>query len=70
MKLNIVKGKKNNAEIAEDIVTDPLNLVGVGLVSKLSKADKATDAIKAGSKVLNKITPAALYLQSQQNKSK
>ena len=24
-----LKGKKNNAEIAEDIVTDPLNLVGV-----------------------------------------
>lgn len=67
---DVLKGKKNNAGIAEDIVTDPLNLVGVGLVSKLSKADKAIDAIKAGSKVLNKITPAALYLQSQQNKSK
>ncbi len=49
-----LKGKKNNAGIVEDIVTDPLNLVGVGLVGKLSKADKIIDATKAGSKVLNK----------------
>ena len=49
-----LKGKKNNAGLVEDIVTDPLNLVGAGLVGKLSKADKAIDAIKAGSKVLNK----------------
>ena len=49
-----LKGKKNDAGIVEDIITDPLNLVGVGLVGKLSKADKVTDAIKAGSKVLNK----------------
>ena len=49
-----LKGKKNNAGIVEDIVTDPLNLVGAGLVGKLSKADKVIDAAKAGSKVLNK----------------
>jgi hypothetical protein len=49
-----LKGKQNNAGIVEDIITDPLNLVGVGLVGKLSKVDKAIDATKAGSKVLNK----------------
>ena len=49
-----LKGKKNNAGIVEDIITDPLNLVGVGLVGKLSKADKVIDATKVGSKVLNK----------------
>lgn len=49
-----LKGKKNNAGIVEDIATDPLNLIGVGLAGKLSKADKVIDATKAGSKVLNK----------------
>jgi len=49
-----LKGKKNNAGIVEDIVTDPLNLVGAGLAGKLSKADKIIDATKVGSKVLNK----------------
>lgn len=49
-----LKGKKNNAGLVEDIITDPLNLVGVGLASKLSKADKVIDATKVGSKVLNK----------------
>ena len=49
-----LKGKKNNAGIVEDIVTDPLNFVGVGLVGKLSKVDKVIDATKAGSKVLSK----------------
>lgn len=49
-----LKGKKNNAGIVEDIVTDPLNLVGAGLVGKLSKADKVIDATKVVSKVLNK----------------
>ena len=49
-----LKGKKNNAGLVEDIVTDPLNLVGAGLVGKLSKADKVIDATKVGSKVLNK----------------
>jgi len=49
-----LKGKKNNAGIVEDIVTDPLNLVGVDLAGKLSKVDKAIDATKVGSKVLNK----------------
>jgi hypothetical protein len=50
-----LKGKKNNAGIVEDIVTDPLNFVGAGLVGKLSKADKVIDATKAGSKLSNKI---------------
>lgn len=50
-----LKGKQNNAGLVEDIVTDPLNLVGAGLVGKLSKADKVIDATKAGSKVLNKL---------------
>ena len=49
-----MKGKANNASIVEDIITDPLNLVGAGLVGKLSKADKAIDAIKAGSIVTGK----------------
>ena len=35
-----LKGKQNNAGIVEDIVTDPLNLVGLGIWSKLSKANK------------------------------
>ena len=42
-----LKGKQNNANIGEDIITDPLNLVGAGLVGKLSKADKVIDATKA-----------------------
>ena len=54
-----LKGKKNNAGIVEDIVTDPLNLVGVGLASKLSKADKVIDAAKVGSKILNKTDDVA-----------
>jgi len=49
-----MKGKANNASIVEDIITDPLNLVGAGLVGKLSKANKVIDATKVGSKVLNK----------------
>ncbi len=49
-----LKGKKNNAGIVEDIITDPLNLFGAGLVGKLSKADKVIDGTKVGSKVLNK----------------
>lgn len=35
-----LKGKQNNAGIGEDILTDPLNLVGLGIWSKLSKANK------------------------------
>lgn len=49
-----MKGKANNASIVEDIITDPLNLVGAGLVGKLSKADKVIDATKAVNKVLDK----------------
>lgn len=52
--LDAIKGKKNNAGIMEDIVTDPLNLIGAGLVGKLSKVDKVVDVTKTGSKVLNK----------------
>nr|HPQ79849.1 hypothetical protein [Candidatus Dojkabacteria bacterium] len=51
-----LKGKKNNAGIVEDIVTDPLNLVGVGLVGKLSKADKVIDATKAGKKLIKPVS--------------
>lgn len=50
-----LKGKKNNAGIVEDIVTDPLNLVGAGLLGKISKADKVIDATKAGSNMVGKI---------------
>lgn len=52
-----LKGKKNNAGIVEDIVTDPLNLVGLGIWGKLSKAnkfknlDEAYNAIKTLDKV-------------------
>lgn len=35
-----LQGKQNNAGIGEDILTDPLNLVGLGIWSKLSKANK------------------------------
>lgn len=35
-----LKGKQNNAGIVEDIVTDPLNLVGLGIWGKLSKTGK------------------------------
>ena len=49
-----LKGKKNDAGIVEDIFTDPLNLVGVGLMGKLSKADEVIDVTKVGSKVLGK----------------
>ena len=48
-----LKGKKNNAGIVEDIVTDPLNLVGAGLAGKLSKADKVIDATKVVNKGLS-----------------
>lgn len=55
---NALKGKQNNAGIVEDIITDPLNLAGVGLAGKLSKVNKVIDATKAGSKVLNKLDDA------------
>lgn len=57
-----MKGKANNASIVEDIITDPLNLVGAGLVGKLSKADKVIDATKTVSKVLNKTDDAVKNL--------
>ena len=65
-----LKGKKNNAGLVEDIVTDPLNLVGAGLVGKLSKADKVIDATKAGSKVLNKLDDAVKNLPKVENLDK
>lgn len=54
-----LSGVNNNASLVEDIVTDPLNLVGVGIANKLSKIDKVTDVIKPLNKVLN--------IQNQQN---
>ena len=36
--MDALKGKKNDASVMTDIVTDPLNLVGVGLLSKTAKA--------------------------------
>ena len=65
-----LKGKKNNAGLVEDIVTDPLNLVGVGLVGKLSKADKVIDATKAGSKVLNEIDELIPLYRIQEKNAK
>jgi len=35
-----LKGKQNNANVGEDVITDPLNLVGLGIWNKLSKAGK------------------------------
>ena len=58
-----LSGKQNNANIGEDIVTDPLNLVGVGLFGKLSKADKVIDATKAGSKTISKINEVSENLK-------
>ena len=49
-----LKGEKNKAGTVEDILTDVTTYTGVGLLGKLSKADKVIDATKAGSKVLNK----------------
>jgi len=43
-----------NQDALLSITTDPLNFFSVGLVGKLSKADKVINATKAGSKVLNK----------------
>ena len=51
-----LKGKQNNAGIVEDIVTDPLNLIGLGIWGKLSKAnrfknlDEAYQSVKGLSK--------------------
>ena len=63
-----LKGKKNDAGLIEDIVTDPLNFVDIGLLGKISKADKVIDATKAGSKVLNKadnvVNKVNRYLES------
>ena len=50
-----LKGKKNDAGLIEDIVTDPLNFVDIGLVNKLSKTNKITNVTKVGNKVLNKV---------------
>lgn len=52
-----LKGKKNSARTVEDIVTDPLNLVGVGLLGKISKADKVIDGINTIKSGKNLIKP-------------
>lgn len=38
-----LSGKQNNASVGEDLITDPLNLVGLGVWGKLNKADKLVD---------------------------
>lgn len=50
-----LSGVKNESFPGEDIITDPLNLIGVGLTGKLSKADKLIDATKIGNKVNNTV---------------
>jgi hypothetical protein len=65
--VDALKGKKNKAGVLEDIATDPLNLVGIGIWNKLSKAgkfnklDEAYDAVKGLSKKeqLSKLTELA-----------
>jgi len=39
------KGKANNAGVVEDMVTDPLNLLGLGLIDDLPKLGKAAKAL-------------------------
>ena len=51
--LDALKGQENNATLIEEIVTDPLNLVGIGLVSKGANAAKLLKAYKNLSKLSN-----------------
>lgn len=51
--LDALKGQENNASFIEDIATDPLNLVGLGLVSKGANAAKLLKAYKNLSKLSN-----------------
>lgn len=70
-----LKGKQNNANIEEDIITDPLNLVGLGIWSKLSKAnkfrnlDEAYQSIKGLSKEggLSKLVNESRYEHNLKN---
>lgn len=48
-----VRGESNDATLAEDLLADPLNYVGMGLVASLSKANKLRNATNIG-KILNK----------------
>lgn len=49
-----LKGQKNKAGVVEDMVTDPLNLTGVGLGAKIAKGASLFKGAKRGS-VANKI---------------
>jgi hypothetical protein len=60
--LDALKGQENNASFIEDIATDPLNLVGLGLVSKGANAAKLLKAYKNLSKLNN--TKRASTLQN------
>lgn len=51
--LDALKGQENDASFIEDIATDPLNLVGLGLVSKGANAAKLLKAYKNLSKLSN-----------------
>ena len=48
-----VRGEGNDATLAEDLLTDPLNYVGMGPVANLSRANKLRNATNIG-KILNK----------------
>jgi hypothetical protein len=60
--LDALKGQENDASLIEDIATDPLNLVGIGLVSKGANAAKLLKAYKNLSKLSN--TKRASTLQN------
>jgi hypothetical protein len=51
--LDALKGQENNASLIEDILTDPLNLVGLGLVSKGASTAQLLKAYKNLSKLSN-----------------
>jgi hypothetical protein len=51
--LDALKGQENDASLIEEIATDPLNLVGIGLVSKGASAAKLLKAYKNLSKLSN-----------------
>jgi len=54
-------GKKNDAGVVEDFVTDPLNLLmGAGMLSKASKASKVLDVTKTEELVLPKLKQVPL----------
>lgn len=51
--LDALKGQENNASLIEDILTDPLNLVGLGLVSKGASTAQLLKAYKNLAKLSN-----------------